>query len=118
MATSSDAPPRARRPSLLETKPWRHETTTPEAVVREAYAAYNAGELDRMVGLCSPTIEWSDPDNHLVRGQADLLWRLARRRPSNQQQMLDWLVGDHVSYIVRTTWHPTRPTEMVSSYDV
>ena len=61
---------------LVETTPWRQQMTNPEAVVRAAYAAYNAGELERMVGLCSPTIEWSDPDNHLVRGQADLLAHL------------------------------------------
>ena len=50
--------------------------SNPEMVVRAAYAAYNAGELERMVGLCGPTIEWSDPDNRLVRGKADLLAHL------------------------------------------
>ncbi len=50
--------------------------TDPETVVRAAYAAYNAGNLEEMVRLVSPTVEWSDPDNQLVRGQADLLAHL------------------------------------------
>ena len=82
-----------------------------EWIVREAFRAYERGDIARMMGYVDPDLEWTyldpgpeDPRPQTCRGRAELENALRRQADQNLRSELEQVIanGEKVILVMRT----------------
>ncbi len=82
-----------------------------EWIVREAFLAYDRGDVAAMMGLVDPSLEWTcldpgpgDPRPRVVRGRGELEDALRRQAGLGRRPELEEVIaaGDQVIVVMRT----------------
>jgi ketosteroid isomerase-like protein len=82
-----------------------------EWIVREAFRAYESGDIARMMGYVDPELEWTyldpgpeDPQPQTCRGRAELEKALRRQADQNLRSELEQVIanGEKVILVMRT----------------
>ena len=83
-----------------------------EDLIREAYAAYGRGDVDRMLTFVDPELEWTyldpsmeNPEPRTCHGRKELAWALRRQAGQGLVSRIQEITGhaDHVLVVIHTS---------------